>query len=90
MAFNRHILGEENFERVMAYINNPSENQKRDRFSQKFGLLVCNEFYIDKSGLKDLSSTKLDFANIKITARMMNIKQENMIELIDVSREELD
>ena len=52
------MLSEDEFNRVMDYITNPRENSKRDKFSYKLGFAVCNEFYANKTGLKDLSPTK--------------------------------
>ena len=54
MVLNRQILGEEEFDRLMDYIENPNKNQQRDNFSYKFGLVACNEIYASKTGLKDL------------------------------------
>lgn len=51
MAFTKYMISEKEFNRFMEYIKNPNENQRRDNFRYKFGLVVCNEFYANKAGL---------------------------------------
>ena len=74
----------------MRDIENAGLNRKKDRFVKKYGFVACNEFYKDKTGLPDLPQTKNDLSSIKRTFNMMNIKQENMFELVDVGHDEIE
>ena len=61
------------FEKIIDDIENAAFNQKKDKFTQKYGLVACNEFYANKAGLPNLPQTKDDFRSIKRTMHMMNI-----------------
>ena len=51
--------------------------------------MTCNEFYKDKAGLPDLTSTKDDFTTISSVVGFLNIDEENRIELIDVGYDKI-
>ena len=76
-------------DRILEDINNCAVNQKKDKFTLKFCFVTCNEFYSDKAGLPNLPQTKDDFSSIKRTVNMMDIKRENMYELIDTNHDEI-
>ena len=76
--------------KILKEISNAASNQKRDKFTQKYGFVVCCETYNDKAGLHNLPSTKDDFSSVKRTMHMMNIDKRNIIKLIDVGYDELE
>ena len=84
------MQSDSNFDKILDDINNCTLNQKRDKFTQKYAFVTCNEFYDDKAGLPNLPSTKDDFSSIKRTIHMMDIKQENTYELVDTNHKEIE
>ena len=60
-------------EKILDDIENAATNQKKDKFTQKYGLVACNEIYATKAGLPNLPQTKDDLGSIKRTMHMMNI-----------------
>ena len=84
------MLRDGDFNRILKDIENAALNQKKDRFVKKYGFVACNEFYKDKSGLPDLPQTKNDLSSIKRTFNMMDIKQENIFELVDAGHDEIE
>ena len=53
-------------------------------------MIVCNEKYQDKAGLTNIPQTKDDFQTVKRTINMLNIKEEDTIELIDASHDQIE
>ena len=66
----------------------PNSDRSKDRFRYKFAVICCNEFY-DKSTLSNLPTVKEDAKNIKLTAQMMGIQDENIEILPDLSYDEM-
>ena len=81
---------EGNLDKILHDIENAPANQRKDKFTKKYGLVVCNEKYDDRAALPNLHETKNDFNGIKRITNMMDIKAEDMTELLDVSHRDLD
>ena len=73
------------FGKVKEDVANAGSNKRKDNFTQKYGLVCCNEIYNDKSGMGNLPATKNDNKTAKRTTHMMAIPKENMYELVDAS-----
>ena len=71
------------FQKILDDIENAASNQKKDKFSQKYALICCNETYKTKAGLDNLPQTKNDLADIRRTTKMLGIS--DVIELVDAS-----
>ena len=54
------------------------------------GFVACNAFYSNKAGLANLFQTKDDFKSIKRTTNMLDIKPDDLYELVDATHEEID
>ena len=89
LAVNKMMQGGE-FNKILEDIQNAAENKKRDTFAKKYALLVCNAIYDTNAGLECLHQTKSDLKNIRITTKMLNIADEDIFELVDVSHENLE
>ena len=72
LAVNKMMQGGE-FNKILADIKNAAKNQKKDKFSKKYALLVCNQTYSTKAGLDDLPQTKNDFDSIRRTTTLLNV-----------------
>ena len=84
------MLKDGDFDRILKDIENAAVNQKKDKFTKKYGFIACNEFYRDKTGLPNLPQTKNDLSSIKRTFNMMNIKKDDVFELVDAYHEEIE
>ena len=62
---------------------------KKDNFKKKYALICCNETYRTKAGLPNLPKTKNDLADIRRTVKMLNIKNQDVIELVDASHDQV-
>ena len=72
---------------ILDDIKDVANKGKKDKFNKKYALICCNEIYKTKAGLPNLPQTKNDLADIRRTVKMLNIKHEDTIELIDASRD---
>ena len=84
-CLDKHV-NTNNLKLILEDIKKDAVKKKRDKFTKKFGLVVCNQNY-DKTGLPDLPQTKKDFSNIKDIAKKMGIKKENLFELINAGHD---
>ena len=89
LAVNKMMQGGE-FNKILEDIQNAAQNKKMDTFAKKYALLVCNEIYDTNAGLECLHQTKNDLKNMKITIKMMNIADEDIFELVDVSHDKME
>ena len=88
-SVNRIEETKNDFNDILEAIKRATVKIKKDKFTKKFGMIVCNQTY-DKAGLPDLPQTKNDFKEIKRMTRRMNIKQENLFELINAGFDEMN
>ena len=88
-SVNRIEETKNDFNDILEAIKRATVKKKKDKFTKKFGMIVCNQTY-DKAGLPDLPQTKNDFKEIKRMTRRMNIKQENLFELINAGFDEMN
>ena len=68
--------------------------RNRVKFTAKYAIIFANEFY-DKlrtvePGLQDLKWTKNDLINARPTIEMLGIPRENVYELVDSSKEQVE
>ena len=89
LAQNKMMQGGE-FNKILEDITNAAKNKKKDKFAEKYALLVCNEIYKTKAGLENLPQTKNDLNDVKRTIKMLNIKDQNTTILVDTNHEEIE
>ena len=80
-------------DRMREELQNPKNFQPKEKFDKwtKFALIICNQFYDKKFiSLGNLPAVADDFKNAKKTVQMMGILPENIIELKDVTHDDLD
>ena len=81
-AVNKLIQGGD-FQKILNDIQNAANNQKQDKFNQKYALICCNENYKTKAGLDNLPQTKNDLEDIRRTVKMLGIS--DVKELVDAT-----
>ena len=54
LAVNKLMHKESDFDKILEDIQNAAQNQKRAKFTKKYGFVACNQIYNTKAGLHNL------------------------------------
>ena len=78
------------FNRILEDVQNAATNKKKDKFTKKYALLVCNEIYRTKAGLDNLPKVKNDLNDIRRTTKMLSIEDDNTFVLVDTTHDKME
>ena len=73
------------FDKLKGEIDKPDLFQQKDKFTQKFALVFCNEHYDKTRFMAQLPDVRDDHKTIKKAIQMLQIPKENTYEFDNVT-----
>ena len=84
-VLNKYVQGSTEIDKLSQDIANAGSNKRKDNFTGKYALICCNAIYINNTGMGNLSAVYNDHKTVSMTAHMMGIEKDNIIDLVDAN-----